>query len=263
MTDEVGLDVGRSALELADEAIDFGAELDTDASRLEGGTTVIDLGVETDGTMDAGLLFAALRRGGLIATEVRIDALGAHTWPYLEATTGHPALARELAASRQVGTWSVSGPGLAGHQDPFAVVTAVGTEPVDEAGASEIADELGVSTDDLYVVTTAPGSIAWSVDAAMSTLETAIDTISATVSECALEVPLPPAVNAPDTAADLADSCRALGARVHLRLSSSLDEPLSSLDGDVPGTLTTVDDQGRVETIGERDLVQLATQFTE
>lgn len=258
MSDEEIPDVGRSALELADEAIDFATELQTEAYRLSVGTTVIDLGHEVSGSLDAGLLLATLNRGGLIASEIRLGEIGPHPWPVFEVTTSHPHLSWQLTACNTIGEWQVSGPGVAGHHDPFAVVVALGNEPVDDAGASAIAEALDVATEELYIVSCPPGSIAWTVEMAAITLEETVDAVTErdemTISSVAFETPIAPTRAGPDIARELAAACRYLGGRAHVRVEGRLDDADSIADDSGPAVLTLVDEDGSIQTSGATDL---------
>ncbi len=258
MSDEETPEVGRNALELANEAIDFATELRTEAYRLSEGTTVIDFGHEVSGSLDAGLLLATLNRGGLIASEIRLGEIGPHPWPVLEATTSHPHLIWQLTACNTIGEWRVSGPGVAGYHDPFAVVVALGGEPVDDAGASAIAEEIDVPTEELYIVSSPPGSIAWTVEMATTTLVEAVDAVTdrdeVTISSVAFETPIAPTREEPALAREQVAACRDLGGRAHVRVEGHLDDADSIADESGPAVLTLVDERGSVQTSGATDL---------
>lgn len=272
MSVEVTPAVGESALELAEEAIDFAPELGTSARRLDAGTTVIDLGVDADGTLEAGLLLASLRRGGLLAAEIRIGSVGSHTWPVLEATTGHPDLLARLAHTESVEAWTVSGPGLAGHHDPFAVVSAQGEEAIAEAGAAAIAASVGVGTQELYIATVSPGSSSWRVDAAAATLEATINAANdvlegSSITEALVQAPLPPAMDDGAAAVDVARATRRFGTRIHLRVPDRLEPETNPVDrltaemADAPAAMTLVDESGTILSAGEQDLEHLEIEF--
>lgn len=253
MTDETALDAGQTALELADEAIDFAAELNVAATRTDSGATVVDLGIDARGSLDAGLLFSSVRRGGLVAAEVTVDALDGHVWPTVEATTGHPDLVCELTQTDEVDEWLISGPGLHGHHEPFAVVTAIGDAVPDDAGAGAIASAIGVSPDALYVVVARPGSMAWGVDAAMAGLDVTVDIVreDTTITAAVAAIPVPPTDVDGDRSTELADVCRQLGGRVHLRVD---DAPEAIDAASLPvATLTLAGADGTVETVGSVD----------
>lgn len=272
MTDASTLEVGRTALELADEAIDFAAELDVASRRLDGGTTVVDLGIEAPGSRDAGLLLAAARRGGAIAAELGVRDLDTLAWPFVEMSCDHPLVAQHLATTERIGPLHVSGPGADGQHDPFAVVVAYGTEPIDESAASSIAEAIGTDTGELYVLTAAPGSIAWGVDAAVETLsvstravEEAID--DGSVTDAVVEAPAVPAMDDPDDASDLGVQCRRLAGRAHLGVSGDVvpqevaEEAISPRNEDGPAVVTVVDRHGRAASAGAPDHGRLADEL--
>lgn len=269
MSDVGTPDVGRTALELVDEAIDFADELGASAKRLEGGATVVDLGVEAPGGIDAGLLLATLRRGGLVAAEVGIREVSSHVWPALEATTDHPAVAVSSSTTERVGWWTVTGPALAGHHEPFAVAVAFGDTLPDAEATEAIADKVGVATDELYVATAAPGSVAWGVDAAAETLEASIEAVEGGadthVTGVLLDVPVPPAAASVEEAVELAAACRSYGGRAHVRVADSFDsaagDAISARADDV-AAVTVVDGAGTTITVGGRELELLAEQLT-
>lgn len=259
---EDALDIGRSALELADEAIDFAAELGVTASRLDAGTTIVDLGIEATGSLDAGLLLAAARRGGQLAAEVHLEAIGPHAWPSVEATTTHPDSCRSVTTTESVAGYTISGPGVVGETDPFAVVTAIGTEPVDEESAAALASMVGVPPEDLYVLALSPGSPAWRVDAAVDALEAATAAVAEVASvsrvrEAIVSAPLPPASADPAVARAVAGTVRQAGARVHLVVDRVGDGPVDVHPaGDanqVPAVMTVASPGGGARSIGELD----------
>lgn len=267
MTDGPSIDVARTALELADEAIDFAPELGVMSRRLEGGTTVVDLGIEAPGSREGGLLLAAARRGGLVTTDLALDDLDGLAWPVVEASTDHPAVATDLAATRSVEHWHVSGPAVSGHHEPFAVAAVVGTEPIEAADAEAIADALEVDTGELYLLGAAPGSLAWGVDAAVETLERAVESLASAghegpIDHVAVAAPAVAGTDDAEAARRHGRACRRLGGRVHLQVTGSTP----SLDGQLPGedgpaAMTLVDGAGRVTSAGETDLAALAAEL--
>ncbi len=268
MSDDLSPTIGRTALELADEAIDFADELRTQAERLETGTTIIDAGVAAPGSFDAGLLLATLRRGGLLAAEIGVGEFGGHTWPVLEATTSHPTLVAENATTQSIDELIVSGPALAGYVDPFAVAVVVVDAPIETEQATTIADTLDVDPDELYLVTISPGSIAWGVDAAADALESSITTLMTlghSPEELLVEVPIPPTGQGVGDPKQAAEMCCTLGARVFVSVSEEIDQgTLTKLPvgESSPATVTISDERGLGTTVGERDTERLVELFS-
>lgn len=269
MTDVSSLPVARTALELADEAIDFAAELGVAVDRLDGGTTVIDCGIETTGSLDAGVLLAAIRRGGLVATDLDVGAIDDHVWPAVATTADQPVAATRLAATERIANRRISGPAVAGAIDPFGVVVAIGEEPIDEAAATAIAEAVDVDTGELYVVTAAPGSVAWGIDAAVSTLSAATVPIDESIDDgsvvrAMVEAPTVPAMVDGATARERAVAFRRLAGRAHVAIDGDVspkavvETALSPRREDGPAVVTVVDGRGRVASTGSVDARRLA-----
>jgi methenyltetrahydromethanopterin cyclohydrolase len=177
--------LNRMAIELADEALEFADELGVEPHELENGATVIDVGVEADGGIEAGLLLTELQTGGLATVQTRMDEVAGAPLPQVEVTTDHPGLA--LLGSQKAG-WEVrvedfeglgSGPARAlvaeetefqamDYADAFdlAVLAVEADVLPTAAAAAEVADRAGVAPEAVYLPAYRTASVAGSVSGA-------------------------------------------------------------------------------------------------
>ncbi|NIS34753.1 MAG: methenyltetrahydromethanopterin cyclohydrolase, partial [Actinobacteria bacterium] len=79
--------LNRTATELVDEAIDFADELRIGVRHLDNEAVVLDFGVEAPGGLEAGLLLAELRTGGLATVATRLGALEGAPHTHVELST--------------------------------------------------------------------------------------------------------------------------------------------------------------------------------
>ena len=185
--------LNRMAIELADEALEFAEELAVIPHELSNGATAIDVGVEADGGIEAGLLLAELQTAGLATVQTRMDAVAGAPIPHVELSTDHPGLA--LLGAQKAG-WELqtedfeglgSGPARAlvaeeteyerlDYVDAFDLaVLAVESEQLPTAAvAAEVADRAGVTPEAVYLPAYRTASVAGSVSGAARAAELAV-----------------------------------------------------------------------------------------
>ncbi|MFM0520059.1 MULTISPECIES: methenyltetrahydromethanopterin cyclohydrolase [Caballeronia] len=103
---DAAMSVNASSERLVARLIDDAARLHVDLTRTDGGTVIVDAGVNAKGSADAGILIARICMGGLgrVARRVALDS--APLWPvFIEVHTSNPVLA--CLASQYAG-WSLS-----------------------------------------------------------------------------------------------------------------------------------------------------------
>ncbi|CAL8475742.1 methenyltetrahydromethanopterin cyclohydrolase [Caballeronia sp. S22] len=103
---DAAMSVNASSERLVARLIDDAARLHVDVSRTDGGTVIVDAGVNAKGSAEAGILIARICMGGLgrVARRVALDS--APLWPvFIEVHTSNPVLA--CLASQYAG-WSLS-----------------------------------------------------------------------------------------------------------------------------------------------------------
>ncbi|GJH29853.1 methenyltetrahydromethanopterin cyclohydrolase [Caballeronia sp. EK] len=103
---DAAMSVNASSERLVARLIDDAARLHVDVTRTDGGTVIVDAGVNAKGSADAGILIARICMGGLgrVARRVALDS--APLWPvFIEVHTSNPVLA--CLASQYAG-WSLS-----------------------------------------------------------------------------------------------------------------------------------------------------------
>ncbi|SAK98125.1 Methenyltetrahydromethanopterin cyclohydrolase [Caballeronia hypogeia] len=103
---DAALSVNASSEPLVARLIDDAARLHVDVTRTEGGTVIVDAGVNAKGGAEAGVLIARICMGGLGRVARRIAFDDAPLWPsFIEVHTSNPVLA--CLASQYAG-WSLA-----------------------------------------------------------------------------------------------------------------------------------------------------------
>ena len=240
--------LNRLAIELVDEAIDFGDELNVAAYELGNEATVIDFGVEADGGIEAGLLLAEIQTAGLATVQTRMDEVAGAPLPHVELATDQPPLA--LLCAQKAG-WEVSiddfeglgsGPARAlvaaeeeferlGYRDEFdlTVLTIESTEMPTEAVAEHVADLTGVAPGAVFLPTFATGSLAGSVTMAARAAELAVFRLSelgydpADVLTATGSAPLAPVTYDEAAAIGRTNDALAYGGQVYLSVLEEFD----------------------------------------
>lgn len=252
------------AVELIDEAIDFADDLGLGVTHHEGGATLVDAGIEAEGGYEAGLWLAELRFSGTVATDVRARPLGEHTWPVVDVIADEPQGALEVGTTvhhLDAHDISLAGPSVDGPTDPFAVVIAESSDPLDETAVASIADHVGVEETGLYVATVSPGHRTWCVYEAATSLLALGEALEAekTLNGALLRVPVPPTGGHPR---ERADTTRRLGGRAHLSLDGEIHPEMITSLTEVFATVTATDTEGKILTQGTIDPSALFEEFT-
>ncbi|KXV02331.1 methenyltetrahydromethanopterin cyclohydrolase [Caballeronia megalochromosomata] len=103
---DAAMSVNASSERLVARLIDDAARLHVDITRTDGGTVIVDAGVNAKGSADAGVLIARICMGGLGRVARRIAFDDAPLWPgFIEVHTSNPVLA--CLASQYAG-WSLA-----------------------------------------------------------------------------------------------------------------------------------------------------------
>ncbi|SAL01374.1 Methenyltetrahydromethanopterin cyclohydrolase [Caballeronia pedi] len=103
---DAALSVNASSERLVARLIDDAARLHVDITRTDGGTVIVDAGVNAKGSADAGMLIARICMGGFGRVARRVAFDDAPLWPsFIEVHTSNPVLA--CLASQYAG-WSLS-----------------------------------------------------------------------------------------------------------------------------------------------------------
>ncbi|MFH0915558.1 MAG: methenyltetrahydromethanopterin cyclohydrolase [bacterium] len=168
-------------------------------SRLSNGATVVDAGVETPGSLEAGRLFSHACMGGLGDLQFRALELEGSALPGVEVSVSHPVLACMAA---QYAGWAVNVPGegtsrpyfamgsgparslyrgeplfqTVEYRDPASVaVLTLETRQLPSAEvAAWIADKCHVSSGDLFLMAAPTASLVGSVQIAARIVETGL-----------------------------------------------------------------------------------------
>jgi len=237
--------LNRTATELVDEAIDFADELGIGVHHLDNEAIVLDFGVNAPGGLEAGLLLAELKTGGLATVATRVASLDDAPHTHVELSTDHPAVAL-LASQRTAwrlpndGGWA-SGPGQLLRDDAhtvvgapeetfdFAVLAIEADRLPDAELAGEIASELGADTAGTFLAVAPAGSLAGGTALAAGAAEVALhrlDYLGGDPHEIASATgvaPLPPVAGSERTAVARVNDAIAYAGRAHLLADARID----------------------------------------
>ncbi|MCW3135865.1 MAG: methenyltetrahydromethanopterin cyclohydrolase [Canidatus Methanoxibalbensis ujae] len=188
------LSVNEYGVEVFEEMMDLAEELNVEVVELDGGTTVIDAGVNAKGGFEAGLFIARICMADLAEIRFASYNIDDISLPAVEVTTDHPVIA--CMASQYAG-WRVkvgkffgmgSGPARALSRKPPELYEKIGymddaeeavlvleTSSIpDDAVASKIAEACMVEPDSLYLVVAPTASVAGLVQIAARGVETGV-----------------------------------------------------------------------------------------
>ncbi|WP_250440785.1 methenyltetrahydromethanopterin cyclohydrolase [Caballeronia sp. AZ1_KS37] len=245
--------VNASSERLVARLIDDAARLHVDATRTDGGTVIVDAGVNAKGSADAGILIARICMGGLGRVARRSAFDDAPLWPsFIEVHTSNPVLA--CLASQYAG-WSLSatkeqtggkkffslgsGParalackeplfdelGYRDRHDRGALVMEVDRLPP-QVVIDKVLNDCGLAPDKLVIAVTPTQSVAGTVQVVARVVEVALHKTHvlgvdlAEIVEGSGSAPLPPP--APDGIQAMGRTNDAIlyGGRVHLTVKS-------------------------------------------
>ncbi len=167
----MNVSVNEKAKEIIDEIIERKEELGCIISQLENGATILDAGIETEGTDELGRLVGEVCMGGLGTVRMSTVDIDGITLPSVIVSTDQPTIA---ALGSQYAGWAfktgeyfamVSGPARAlakveklyeeiEYNDDASVGVAVleTRTPPDERVTDKLARKCGIDTKDLYCV---------------------------------------------------------------------------------------------------------------
>ncbi|MCG7405649.1 MULTISPECIES: methenyltetrahydromethanopterin cyclohydrolase [Caballeronia] len=245
--------VNASSERLVARLIDDAARLHVDVTRTDGGTVIVDAGVDAKGSADAGILIARICMGGLGRVARRSAFDDAPLWPsFIEVHTSNPVLA--CLASQYAG-WSLSatkeqtggkkffslgsGParalackeplfdelGYRDRHDRGALVMEVDRLPP-QVVIDKVLNDCGLAPDKLVIAVTPTQSVAGTVQVVARVVEVALHKTHvlgvdlAEIVEGSGSAPLPPP--APDGIQAMGRTNDAIlyGGRVHLTVKS-------------------------------------------
>ncbi|WP_250503151.1 MULTISPECIES: methenyltetrahydromethanopterin cyclohydrolase [unclassified Caballeronia] len=245
--------VNASSERLVARLIDDAARLHVDVTRTDGGTVIVDAGVNAKGSADAGILIARICMGGLGRVARRSAFDDAPLWPsFIEVHTSNPVLA--CLASQYAG-WSLSatkeqtggkkffslgsGParalackeplfdelGYRDRHDRGALVMEVDRLPP-QVVIDKVLNDCGLAPDKLVIAVTPTQSVAGTVQVVARVVEVALHKTHvlgvdlAEIVEGSGSAPLPPP--APDGIQAMGRTNDAIlyGGRVHLTVKS-------------------------------------------
>lgn len=268
MSDEAGLELNERAWRLADEVAAGARELRARETVLDGGTRVLDVGVEVAGGLEAGRRLAEICMAGL--GDVALAHVDLEGWwiPAVEVATDHPAAACMAA---QYAGWQISPDGyFAMGSGPGRAAAAVETELFEELGFREdasravlvlesgelpgdgaarwIADRAGVDPGRLTLLVAPTSSLAGGVQVCARSVETGMHQmveqgydVHRVVSAYGT-APLAPVAGDDLEAMGRTNDCVLYGGRVHYTVDDE-DEALEELAASLPSRRS--EDYGR------------------
>ncbi len=187
------ISVNTRALEIARRMAADAKALGLAVSQLVKGPTVVDAGVHTSGSWEAGRLFAELCLGGLGQVHFAHETFAGRWLPSLKVSVSHPVVACMAA---QYAGWAIkadkyfamgSGPARARYageplfeklayrdQAEVAVLALEGRELPNQAVADKVAKKCGVAPENLYLLIAPTASLVGSVQVAARVVETGL-----------------------------------------------------------------------------------------
>jgi methenyltetrahydromethanopterin cyclohydrolase len=259
--------VNASSARLVARLIDDAARLRVDVTRTDGGTVIVDAGVNAKGSAEAGILIARICMNGLGRVARRVAYDSAPLWPdFIEVHTSNPVLA--CLASQYAG-WSLSatkeqtggkkffslgsGParalackeplfdelGYRDRHDRGALVMEVDRLPP-QVVIDKVLNDCGLAPEHLVIAVTPTQSVAGTVQVVARVVEVALHKTHVLgvdlgeVVEGSGSAPLPPP--APDGIAAMGRTNDAIlyGGRVHLTVKS--DAAAKRLAAELPSS---------------------------
>lgn len=129
------MNLNENAVKIAKELIERKSELNVEHFELDNGTKIIDCGVNTPGSLEAGRLFALACMGGLAEIEVKEGEFGLKE---VNVKTDHPAIS--CLASQKAG-WCIDAEGyFALGSGPARILARKPAKTIEQVGYSEEAD---------------------------------------------------------------------------------------------------------------------------
>ncbi|CAD7769413.1 Methenyltetrahydromethanopterin cyclohydrolase [Candidatus Methanoperedenaceae archaeon GB50] len=188
------LSVNEKAMEIAEEMLDWAEELKIESVKLKNDARVIDCGVNTTGSYEAGLMFTDICMGGLNTSSISVHKIGDVPLSFIDITTDHPSIA---CLGAQKAGWSISvdkyfamgsGPARAlalkpkntydriGYTDSSecAVIALESAQLPDEKVMEFIAKECGVDVENTVALVAPTASIVGSVQVSGRVVETGV-----------------------------------------------------------------------------------------
>lgn len=187
------LSMNKLAVKIIKEMIDKEKELNI-AIRKIGKTTVVDAGLKTRSSFEAGIAVSKICLGGLASVSITSYKIEEYYIPAIEVSTDHPleaCMASQLAGWRiKVGEFFANGSGPARvlAKKPRKLFEKIGYSEIsdeavlvletdkypDEKVIEYISNETNVKPENIYLVLVSPASIAGSVQVSARIVETGI-----------------------------------------------------------------------------------------
>ncbi|MHA1485007.1 MAG: methenyltetrahydromethanopterin cyclohydrolase [Candidatus Thorarchaeota archaeon] len=187
------LSINKKALEIVKEIIDRQEALDCSVRELDNGTTLIDAGIDSPGSIEAGRLIGEICLGGLGTVRVTETHIGDLTLPAVIVNTDNPKIA---TLGSQYAGWSIrvdkylakgSGPvrALAVAEKLYneleyhdrakrGVIVLETRTPPSENVTEFIADKCGISPANLFCIVVPAASLAGSVQGSSRIVEVGV-----------------------------------------------------------------------------------------
>lgn len=251
---QVSFSVNAMAKEIVDEIITRKKELGCIVTQLENGATLVDAGIDTEGTPELGRLVGEVCMGGLGTVRLSAVHLDELTLPNAIVSTNEPTIA---CLGSQYAGWKfksegylamVSGPARAlargeglydeiGYADSAKVGVAVlETRAVpDEKVMDDLASKCDIDTKDLYCIVAPTASIVGSVQIAARIVEVGVHKLrdlgydSRKIRSGHGVAPIAPVAKKDTRAMGMTNDCILYGGQVYLFIRPDDDDDLAEL----------------------------------
>jgi methenyltetrahydromethanopterin cyclohydrolase len=247
--------INKNALVIFNEILDLKEDLGCTVTELSNGTTVVDAGVNTPGSMELGRLVGELCMGGLGVVRLGYTHLSEMTLPAVIIGVDNPSIS---ILGSQLSDWNIkineffaigSGPARAlafANSELYAEIEYKDTSNVgvvaletrvlpSEDVTYHIAERCGISTSDLYCLVVPTASAAGTVQVAARIVETGFFRLYRLglspdkIRKAHGTAPIAPLVENNDRAMGRSNDCIHYGGRVHFIIRSDQDDDIAAM----------------------------------
>ncbi len=240
------MNLNENAVKVAKAMMERKSELKIEHFELSNGTKILDCGVKTTGSLEAGRLFAVACMGGLARIEI---GDGDFSLKEVSVETRHPAIS--CLASQKAG-WCIEGEGyFALGSGPARILARKPEETIEKVGYSEssdaalialesakfppadicnmIAEECHVSPDQLYVLIARTASLAGAVQISARMVETCLYKMNHlgldvnTITSATGTAPIAPITGDDNLMMGTTNDMIIYGSKVHLKADAKFD----------------------------------------
>jgi methenyltetrahydromethanopterin cyclohydrolase len=235
--------LNENATRIASEMISQSEKLGIDVSELDCGATIVDCGVNVEGSVEAGRLFSMVCMGGLADVWISEECFGKLELSTVNVKTNEPRLA--CIGSQKAG-WRVTvGDFFGMGSGPARMLLGSASDRLREKSdvavlalecsilpgvdvAENVASKCGIDAEDLTLLTARTASIVGSVQVSARMVETALFKmdhlgLDANVSSGSGTAPITPVIGGDNRMMGIENDMIIYGSKVHLNVAGNVD----------------------------------------